>query len=204
MRRLAFIASIVTAAGLTTALAISPPEAGQPKMDPAQEAQMAAYMKAGTPGPEHAWLAKGAGKWEGTSKMWMDPKSPAMESTCKTEIKMLMDGRYMSIDTAGEMPGMGMFMGHGIVGFDNVSRKFQMTWIDSMSTQIMNGTGELSADQKTMTWTMWMNDPVSKQPTKFREVDRYLSDNEFTLEMYGPDSGGTEYKMMEIRYTRAK
>ena len=50
-----------------------------------------------------------------------------------------LDGRYIKVDVAGDMPGMGPFTGFGLTGFDNVSKKFVSTWVDNMGTGMMNG-----------------------------------------------------------------
>jgi hypothetical protein len=164
---------------------------------------MQACMEAGTPGEMHAYLAQSVGTWSGKTKMWMDPDAPPMESTCTTVISAIMDGRYIKCETSGEMPGMGMFMGSGVYAFDNVTQKFQSTWIDNMSTGIATGTGERSSDGKTMTWNLNFNCPVTKKSTTMREVQRHTGKDTSTMEMYGINpKTGKEYKMMEIQYTR--
>ena len=165
---------------------------------------MQACMAAGTPGKNHEMLAKSTGVWKGKSTMWMGPgMEPPMKSECTSTITTVMDGRYTKNVIEGDMPGMGPFHGLGFNGFDNVSQKFVSSWIDNHSSGIMNGTGELSADGKTMTWIYTYNCPIRKAPAKMREVHRYTSDNAMTFEMYGDDpKTGKEYKMMEIQFTR--
>jgi hypothetical protein len=165
---------------------------------------MMACVQAGTPGEQHAFLAKVAGTWQGTTRMWMGPDATEpMESTCTTVMTPIMDGRYMKCETTGEMPGMGAFLGQGIYGYDNVAQKFVASWIDNHSTGILHGTGELSPDGKTMTWSFTYHCPIAKKPTVMREIERRLSDDAFVLEMHGVDpKTGKEYKMMEIAYTR--
>lgn len=187
---------------------VAPVKVAKPSAPPAQapsEASMAAMMeacmKAGTPGKMHEYLAKGAGTWEGTMKHWMQPGTPAMESKCTSTITSVMGGRFSRCESEADMQGM-PFQGFGIYGYDNVSEKFQMTWIDNMSTCVMTGTGVLSDDGKTLTWTMNYSDPMTKKPAVMREVDRRIDDTHTSLEMYGPDLTGKEFKMMEINFTR--
>lgn len=165
--------------------------------------QMQACMEAGTPGPMHAWLSEAVGVWQGKCTMWMTPESEASKSECTTTITSMMDGKFTRNETAGEMPGMGPFSGFGLYGYDNVSKKFQSTWIDNCGTGMMTGTGELSSDGKTLTWTMNYNCPVMKKQTTMREVETRTGKNAMTLVMYGTDpNSGKEYKAMEIVYTR--
>ena len=86
------------------------------------------------------------------------PRSAGL-SECKATITSMMDGRFTRCEVEGEMPGMGPFNGFGIYGYDNVSQKFVGSWIDNCGTGIMQGTGEMSADGKVMTWNMELASP---------------------------------------------
>ena len=180
--------------------------AGQPemKLPPGwTEADMQACMLAGTPGKMHERLAKDVGKWEGKCSTYMPGASEPVKSDCTITIAPVMDGRYTRNEMSGEMPGMGPYNGFGINGFDNVSQKFVSTWIDNQSTGIMTGTGELSRDGKTMTWTYSYNCPINKKPTVLRQVEKETGPNTKTLEMFGADpKSGKEAKMMAIEMTR--
>src|SRR6185369_8383638 len=95
------------------------------------------------------------------------------------------------------MPEPMIFNGFGLNGFDNVSQKFQSVWVDNMGTGMMNGTGELSSDKKTMTWTMTYNCPIQKKPVVMREVETWTGKDSMTFTMFGPDAKtGKEYKVM--------
>lgn len=180
--------------------------AGQPEMQlpPGWTSEdMQACILAATPGKMHEHLAKGVGVWQGKSTSWMSAGSEPMKAECTSTITAMMDGRYVKCELAGDFPGMGPFQGFGINGFDNVSQKFVSSWVDSASTGMMTGTGELSADGKTLTWTYKFNCPIQKKPVTMREVDTYTGPNSFTLEMFGPDAKTQkEYKMMSIEFTR--
>jgi hypothetical protein len=163
---------------------------------------MEAMMAAATPGKMHAWLQEGVGEWTGTCKMWMDPESAPTESKCTATIKSMMDGRFTTCEVKGDMGGM-PFTGFGIYGFDNVSGKFQHTWVDNMGTGMMNGTGDLSADGKTLTWNCTFNCPIAKGPIKMREIERRTGKDSYVLEMHGTHPGmDKEMKIMEINFTR--
>jgi hypothetical protein len=101
------------------------------------------------------------------------------------------------------MPGMGPFQGFGIYGFDNVSRKFQGTWVDNFGTGMMVGTGELSSDGNTLVWEYTYNCPIARKPVSLRGVERYTGKDTMTLEIHGADpKSGKKFKMMEINFTR--
>ncbi|HYE61867.1 MAG TPA: DUF1579 domain-containing protein [Phycisphaerales bacterium] len=174
-----------------------PEGAMPPGMTPELMKEMEACMIAAQPGPEHQHLQSMVGTWEGKNKMWMTPDAPPMETTSTARFASTLGGRYIHGDFKGPMPGMGMFEGAALYGYDNVSKKYQVVWVDNMGTGMMIGTGEASPDKKTLTWTMKWNHPTRGEVT-FREVDTMISPDEMKLEMYGPHTDGKEFKMMEI------
>jgi hypothetical protein len=211
---LACVAVVAGAASL--AIAQQPPKDAKPATKDAQpakpgehqlppgmsEADMQACMAAATPGPMHEHLAKGVGTWIGKVTSYCMSPEPT-RSECTTVITGIMDGRFFKSETSGEMPGMGPFNGFAIVGYDNVAKKFQQTWIDNMGTGMMISTGELSPDGKTLTWTGTYTCPIKKGPVTYRMIENYTGKDTMTFTMYGPNPmDGKETKMMEISYTR--
>lgn len=174
---------------------------GMPNMTPEMMKEMETYMKAAQPGPMHEKLQKSVGTWAGHVKMWHEANSPAMESEGTMTLVSLMDGRFVHGEYSGDMMGM-PFHGANIMGYDNVSKKFQQTWVDNMGTGMMTGTGEPSADGKKINWTMKYNDPMAGKEVTIRETDTWTSDDTMMLEMWGPGKDGKEMKMMEISYKR--
>jgi hypothetical protein len=166
---------------------------------------MAAYEDFGKSGPQHDFLKKAAGTWHGKVKSYEMPGQPAQESECDETVKSILGGKFTTCEVSGEMGSMGHFEGFGLYGYDNAQKKFTMAWADNMGTCIMNGTGELSADQKTLTWTMNFVDPYTHKASSMREVDTFLGDDETRMEMYGEnpfDPAHKEMKMLEINFKR--
>jgi hypothetical protein len=164
---------------------------------------MQACIAAGTPGKMHEHLAQGVGVWQGKTTMWMGPGGDTMKSECTSTVSKMMDGRYVKVELAGEMPGMGPYTGLGIHGFDNVTQKFVANWIDNHGTGLMTGTGDLSKDGKVMTWTYTHSCPLTKKPATMREVETVTGPNTKTMEMWGTEpKSGKEYKMMQIEFTK--
>lgn len=160
-------------------------------------------MAAGAVGEMQKHLTSGKGEWTGKSTMWMFPGAPAIASDNTTTITPIMDGRYIQVEVKGEIPGMGPFHGLGWYGYDNVSKKFVSSWLDNHSTGIMQGTGELSKDQKVLTWDYTCSCPLTGKPTKMRDVETILSETSRRLEMWGTDpKSGKEFKMMQVDMTR--
>ena len=183
------------------------PPAGeqQPPLPPGWTPEdMQACMAAGTPGKQHEQLAKSVGTWTGKTQMWMGPTATEpLRGDCAQTITSVMDGRYITGEMTGELPGMGPFKGFGITGFDNVSQKFVGSWIDNHSSGIMQGVGEISSDGKTLTWTFTHNCPITKKPATVRQIETYPDDKTQVFEMFTTDpKSGKEYKCMRIDFTR--
>ena len=170
------------------------------KMD--MQAMMDVYKKVGTPGAPHKLLASMAGSWITKTKAWMEPDKPPMEDTGTCEQKMLLDGRYLQQEYTGEMMGS-PFIGINLIGYDNHTKKYVSTWIDSMSTGIYFFEGTAGADGKTITQESSYDDPV-RGPMVWRSVTRRVDDNTVEYEMYLTPKGGKEEKMMEMTLTRKR
>ena len=165
--------------------------------------QMAKMIEYGTPGEMHKMLASWNGTWNGEMTMW-NYEGAAPQTTKSTAVNtMAMDGRYQLSKHSANMMGM-PFEGMSIMAYDNATKKFSASWIDNMSTGIMNTTGDWNAATKTLVSTGTMPDICRPGKTcAFREVYKVVDDNNHTMEMYGPDpKTGKEYKMMEIKLSR--
>ena len=168
------------------------------KMD--MQAMMDVYNKLGTPGASHKVLASMAGSWTTKIKSWMEPNKPPMESKGTCEQKMILGGRFLQQEFTGDMMGS-TFTGIGVTGYDNHTKKYVSTWMDSMGTAILFFEGTASADGKTITQESHYDDPI-KGPMKWRSVTKIVNDDTHVFEMYGTAKKGKEEKMMEITYTR--
>jgi hypothetical protein len=179
-------------------------EATQPQLPPGwTQDDLQAMISAATPGKMHQFLAKDVGTWNGKVTMWMAPGGEPMKSESTATIKPMLDGRFTQCEVKGEMPGMGPFVTLGIVGYDNVSKKFVANWIDNHGTGMMNGTGELSRDGKTLSWKFTYNCPITKKPALMRQIETITGPHSKTLEVFGAEpKSGKEFKMMQIELTK--
>ena len=166
-----------------------------------QEA-MEIWMKMTTPGAEHKLLAGHVGKWNAKVKTWMAPGAPANESTGTATITMLLDGRIKHEDFHTDMGGMS-FDGFGMIGFDNFTRKFWMTWADNMSTALLFCEGTLSADGKELTFTGKINKAVQNmRDVPMKCTYKFLSDHHHVFESWEHSGTQQEFQTLEIHYTR--
>lgn len=162
-------------------------------------------MEYGTPGPMHTMMASWNGTWTGETTMWEYEGATPQKSTGTAVNTMIMGGKYQSSKHSGSAMGM-PFEGMSIMAYDNATKQFTSTWIDTWSTGIMNMSGPWDESSKTLTLTGKM--PDINRPGKecsLREVFKVIDNNTQHMEMYGPDpKTGKEFKMMEIKMTRKK
>ena len=196
----------IVAAGLFAAAALTladEPKAKQaaPPMD--EKAMMEMMAKMGAPGEPHKKLEGFAGTWDAKVTSWMAPGKPPIESSGKSELKMTMGGRFLEERFEGNFMGQ-PFNGLGYTGYDNVTKKYVATWMDSMGTGVMNSTGTMGADGKSYAYTAAMTDPTTGKMTTMKEKLTVTDADHHTFEMWAAGPDGKSFKMMEIAYTRKK
>lgn len=159
-----------------------------------------AYM---TPGDMHAVLAKTEGEWKTEMTMWMDPAGQPMKTTGVATNKMILGGRYQESHFKGDFMGQPM-EGRGITGFDNSKKVYESTWIDNFGTGIMKAEGTYDPNTRSITFKGSQTDFSTGRPMPFREIMKFVDDNNHTMEMYITPEGAQEFKTMEIKFTRTK
>ncbi len=194
---------ILAVALMCAALVGSALAQGDKPAEMSPDEMMKMYEAAAKPGPEHAMLAKSAGRWNCTVKSWTDPKGAPEVSEGTEESEMVFGGRYLRSHFKGSMMGR-PYEGMGTFAFDNVKKKYVGNWMDSMSTGIMNFEGDYNAQSKELVCRGSYADAMTGKDTACRMVSRFLGDDQHVFEMWGPDPTGTEVKWMEITYNRAK
>jgi hypothetical protein len=176
--------------------------AQEQKMSPEQKAAMEAMVKAATPGEAHKKLSSMAGTWNTQVTMWMQPGAPPQVSTGTSTNKWVLGGRWMQETFDGTFMGK-PFHGVGYTGYDNVKEQYVGTWMDTASTAVMTSMGK-AEDDKTYSFTSTIDDPLTKKPMDMKTKVTVTDKNHHTMEMWGPAPDGTQFKMMEITYTRKK
>ena len=168
----------------------------------AEQKAMMDWMTKNQPGDGQKTLASRAGEWNLEVKSWMDPKAPPSVTKATASAKMILDGRYLQETTVGDMGGL-PFNGMGLTGYDNMTKKYKATWIDSMSTGIFTCEGTYDAATKSMTMTGETFEPMAGKVVPVKAVTRFVDDKSHVFEWWGPAPGSSElFKSMEITYTR--
>jgi hypothetical protein len=169
---------------------------------PADPAQLEAAFKAfAAPGKEHEQFKRLVGTWDAEVVSIHDPTAPPEKAKAKATFRLLLGGRYLQQQFAGESDGQ-KFEGLGISGYDNAQKKFVGSWIDSVGTGIMHTEGHYNAEKDELVEIGESSSPAG--PMKLKMITQYVSDDKMVFTMLMLLPGNQEQKMMEITYTRAK
>ncbi len=200
MKRNQIVQSLVLVAAMQLpAQAADAPKSSAMAAD--EKAMMDKMMQAGTPAAAHKKLAPLAGKFNVKTKMWMDPAKPPQESSGTSERSWIMGERYLEERFQGNYGGQ-PFTGMGLYGYDNVTKKYFGSWIDSMSTALTTVRGTMSGN--TIAYKGMMSDPMAGKEVPYTMRLTLAGNDSHTIEMSGPGPDGKVMKWMEMAYTRAK
>jgi hypothetical protein len=170
-------------------------------MSAEEQAAMAAWMKAMTPGKPHEVLARGAGTWAVEVKFWDQPGSEPTVSRGTAERTMILGGRILQERYHGEFMGM-PFDGLGLTGFDNLEGLYWNTWMDTMGTGMMKQEGHCTADGSSCTFLGSFHDPGADRVVFTKSVVHYLSPDRQVYESFTLIPEGGDQRTMEVTYTR--
>lgn len=150
------------------------------------------------PTAEHQRLARHAGTWKVTSKFYMDPSQPPMESTGTETVELIGDlwnlRRYES-----SMMGT-PFAGVCTIGYEPHNQRYVSTWIDSFTPSLFSLTGEWKGDMLEFRGEAW--NAMTGSMLMHRTTERDVGDDERVFEMFCTLPDGNEIKMMTNHYRR--
>lgn len=140
------------------------------------------------------------GRWQTTTKFWTTPEAEPATSTGITTMTAAMGGRFVKQEFSAAMGGTS-FKGTGYFGFNTANQQLESFWIDNLSTGMLMSTGQRQNDGS-IVWTATYTDENGQTQTA-KSVTRFPSKNTIVFESYEVASTGTEFKTMEVTYTRA-
>lgn len=154
------------------------------------------------PGPEHAAFKSMVGTWSIDGLFWQAPGQEPTKMKSTATFDLILGGRYLQqkIKGAAFMEGGEPFEGLGISGYDKVAGHYFSTWFDNMGTGVMQATGNMSKDGKTLTLTGEGDFGMGKMT--FREVHTHVSETEFVMDMYVSAGDQGEMQVMQLRYQK--
>ncbi|HXG58605.1 MAG TPA: DUF1579 domain-containing protein [Thermoanaerobaculia bacterium] len=185
------------------ALAVAGPQEKKEASVHDQDAMMAAWLKAATPGAAHKALEPFVGTWEAKATFWALPGADPVTSSGTAEAKWVLDGRFVEQRFSGSFQGM-PFTGIGYTGYDNIKKQYVGMWMDSMGTGVMISTGKASGE-KSFEFEAVYPDAMTGRDMLMKETVRIIDSDRHVFEMWSPAPDGKGmFKSMEIVYTRRK
>jgi hypothetical protein len=96
------------------------------------------------------------------------------------------------------------FDGIGYTAYDNVSKTYQTAWMDSGSTGMTWYHGGFDGATKSARMKATVPNALTGKPTPLELRLSIAENGDHMTELWGQGEGSAMFKMMELRYTRAK
>ena len=168
------------------------------------QAATKSMMAAMTPGAGHQKLGAMVGIFDVKLKAWSSPSTPPAEFWGTSVNTWVLGERFVQMMFSAISEGE-FISAISYMGYDNVSRKYVVTSMDTGGTGMEWFTGTLDAPGKSLLFKATIDDPVTGKPSpaemRIRLTDD-SGDNVTELWSEGPD--GKMFEMMELVYTRKK
>lgn len=152
----------------------------------------------------HALLARMAGSWKGTSKLWFEPDQLAEETPISGTLRLVLDGMFLLHEYRGMITGK-PHEGIAVIGYFLGENRWMTAWIDSFhnGTRIMCSHGSAGADPKVP--DVLGNYPGPPGPDwGWRTAFDLKSNDHLMITHYNIDPEGNEATAVEIDYRRSK
>ena len=162
---------------------------------------MAKMMEAAVPGEFHKHLQPLIGKWNTTTKYWLTPEAPPEESTGSVDRKWILGGRFVSEDYRGTTMGQ-PFSGFGLMGYDNIQKKYDTVWIDTMGTGVFTQSGSCDDSGKNFTFSGKNLNPMTGQKEWGKTTLKIINNDKHVLKMFEKGTDGKDFLKLEIVATR--
>jgi hypothetical protein len=141
------------------------------------------------------------GTFDAKLRTWATPSSAPAEDIGVMVGNWVLDGRYIQMMLAANVGGE-PYSGIGYAGFDNTTKKYMCTFMDSGSTGMEWYMGGFDASGKKATLKATIANPVTGKPTPLEMRLTLDSAGNHVTELWGDGLGTTMFKMMEITYTK--
>ncbi len=191
---------ITVVAGVVLSLAVS--AAGQQKAGDAtkDEVILKALENAMTPGEGQKRLEPLIGTFDVKVRTWLDPSKPPIESSATAVDTWVLGGRYVQQMLAGYIGGE-PWSGISYAGYDNVTKKYVSTYMDTGSTGMEWYTGTLDAAGTHGRMTATIADEVTGKPKALELRLTIAANGDRVTELWEEDRGKM-VKVVELQFSR--
>jgi hypothetical protein len=159
-------------------------------------AEELAYMKAGAPGAHHKVLDQLAGVWEGEFKVRMVADAPFEVSRGTVTRAWILGGRFLK-EVVTATSTLGPYEGLGFFGYNNLDGRYEIAWMESMSTAISTSKGTYHPDSKVMHFGGDYRDPVTGRLVHSWGKINLSDPDRHVYTQYATDPEGRTYTAME-------
>jgi hypothetical protein len=150
---------------------------------------------------EEGVLKQWVGNWEATIESTGRDGKP-VKSAAKATVKLL-GKRWLITDFDGTFMGA-PFIGHEVLGYDPLAKKYLLNWVDGTATSFASGEGLYNPQSKTLTLTVTGRDDSTGKTATWRQVDIWKDPDhhEWSLRTISAKDA-KEQIQMTIRYHRS-
>jgi Protein of unknown function (DUF1579) len=152
--------------------------------------------------PETDVLKQWVGEWDAVIESTGRDGKP-VTSKAKASVKLL-GTRWLITDFDGTFLGA-PFIGHEVLGYDPIAKKYVLNWIDLQATTFATGEGQYDPQTKTLALNLTGRNDATKTAVNWRQVDIWkdADHHEWTIRVGSPKDG-KEQTQITIRYGRRK
>ena len=194
---------IAAVAGVVLGLAITARGQEQANKATSKEAITKALEDAMTPGEGQKRLDPLIGTFDVKVRTWLDPSKPPIESAATAVDTWVLGGRYVQQMLAGYVGGE-PWSGISYAGYDNVTKKYVSTYIDTGSTGMEWYTGTLDPDGTHGRMTATIADEVTGKPKALELRLTIAANGDRVTELWEEQPTGKMAKVIEFQFTRKK
>ncbi len=157
--------------------------------------------EAGQPGAGHKRLEVFIGNWKAVTQIWHFPGDPPATQKGTISNFWMLDGRFVGQEykSRGIEP---QFQGLGAIGFDNVTKKYTVVWLDSMSTSMVTEQGECDDTGREFTFHGTHSDADTGTLVATKTVVRFIDTDHYVHEAFRVDANGASSKTLQVMYAR--
>lgn len=166
-------------------------------------AAVQALDNAMTPGEGQKRLDSMIGSFDVTVLVWTDPAKAPLEYKGSAVNTWTLGGRYVQTMMAAVMDG-DKFDGIGYYGYDNATRSYQASWMDTGSTAISWYRGKMDKSGRSAVLKSVQASSSSGTPLALELRVSIAEGGDHVTQLWGAPNGGKAFKLMELRSVRTK
>lgn len=168
---------------------------------PSEAEMMAQWQAAMTPAAGHKRLEPMVGSFRARTEFVMAPGIPPQYHDGISENRWVLGGRYLEQSYRGTAMGM-PFEGIGYTGYDNPSKRYVGTWMDTFGTGLMISVGIGRPTDGKMAFATEAIEPSGKK-IHFESIIKVKDRDHHSYEMWTKSAAGKRYRNMLVEYVRA-